>query len=279
MDDPIDTAWPAAFDGVVVSRALDGVARFPHAGEWLAAEPKSSELALLAFPVANRIELRFGSAAADARRELVVPPLGRVVLSFPGVARASRSSHNDAVGETEMRPFFWRDRARAAIVDGKATFPFVGVGAGTTVPRDVGGAFVAGRGAARRTAARRRDRQYAAGSRTTPPSWRGSSTTTGGPSRTSNSRSWCGDRDGRQRQRRNFVATADTEVACDSRWARRVGGRRTVRCMDSWNAKDSKIGWAATTVDLAAIRAVSTTSVTWRFPGSRAPARLHGRGL
>jgi hypothetical protein len=123
MDDPIDTAWPAAFDGVVVSRALDGVARFPHAGEWLAAEPKSSELALLAFPVANRIELRFGSAAADARRELVVPPLGRVVLSFPGVARGVAQLRNDAVGEHGMRPSgATSSPARAAIVDGKATF-------------------------------------------------------------------------------------------------------------------------------------------------------------
>jgi len=129
MDEPIDTAWPASFDGAVVSRASDGVAHFPHAGEWLAPEAESSELAVLAFPVANRVEVRFGSAAANVRRELVVPPLGRVVLSFPGVGRGVAQLRNDAVRERGGRPF-WRDfePARAAIVDGKATFPFVGVG-------------------------------------------------------------------------------------------------------------------------------------------------------
>lgn len=120
----IDDAWPAAFDGVVVSTAPDGRARFLHASSWVDAELESNEVAILAFPVPNREQIPLARKGAGRRHELVLPPTGKVVLTFPGVA------HGVAQLRNESRAF-WRyyEPARAAIVDGKATFPFVGVGA------------------------------------------------------------------------------------------------------------------------------------------------------
>ena len=77
----------------------------------------------------------------------------------------------------------------------------------------------------------------------------------------------------------NFVATADTEgrVRFTLGEEAPVGGRRTVQIMDSWNAKDSKIGWAATTVDLTPRFAPGLHDlgdVALHVPGSRKHLRV-----
>jgi hypothetical protein len=122
----IDDAWPAAFDGVSVTSAPDGRARFPHASKWLGPGDKFSEVAILGFPVPNRVQIALARQETGTRLELVLPLTGRVVLHFPGVARGVCQLRNESSA-------FWRDfePARAAIVDGTATFPWVGVGAKT----------------------------------------------------------------------------------------------------------------------------------------------------
>lgn len=121
--DTIDDAWPAAFEGVATSRASDGRVRLPHAGKWLTSAGASSEVAVLAFPATPRVEIRLAAKPDREHRVLVLPPTGSVVLRFPGVAHGVAQLRN----ATEK---FWRDfePARAAIVDGVATFPLVGVG-------------------------------------------------------------------------------------------------------------------------------------------------------
>ncbi|HET6165138.1 MAG TPA: hypothetical protein VFG37_15820 [Planctomycetota bacterium] len=125
----MDDAWPAGFEGVATSRAGDGRVLFRGDDAWF--EPGRSGIRVLtfAFPVTPRVELPLDRASIGSRRELVLPPIGRVVLSFPGVERGVAQLRNDAKDEHDSRPF-WRDYepARAAIVDGKATFPIVGVG-------------------------------------------------------------------------------------------------------------------------------------------------------
>jgi len=129
LPDSIDDAWPAGFDGVVTTRGTDGRARFPHASDWFTAENGTTRVVVLAFPVAERVELRFGADAKTKRHELVLPPLGRVVLKFPGVERGVAQLRRRTAGRFGSEPF-WRDYepARAAIVDGEADFRFVGVG-------------------------------------------------------------------------------------------------------------------------------------------------------
>lgn len=129
-DESFDDTWHGHFEGVVHSTEPTGFARFPHANGWLEPEGQTIVFIALAFPVAEREVLRLDPAALPERRELSMPPVGSVVLKFPGVTRGVarlRLCPNDPDRHSiRVRNF---EPARAAIVDGEARFPFVGVGA------------------------------------------------------------------------------------------------------------------------------------------------------
>ena len=123
---PTDIAWPAGFEGVVTTNT-EGVARFRRTNQWSEHGEPNGYVALLGFPIAARKELAIEPASANAKYELVLPPIGRVVLKFPGVACGVAQLRRRAWDDTYR---IWRDHepARAAIIDGRAEFPFVGVG-------------------------------------------------------------------------------------------------------------------------------------------------------
>ena len=81
----IDTAWPAGFAGVVATVAPEGLARFPHAEGWREPNESIAVVATLGFPVFERQDLVLTGTLAGVRRQLQLPPTGRVVLRFEGV--------------------------------------------------------------------------------------------------------------------------------------------------------------------------------------------------
>lgn len=107
-----------------------GVASFPHA-QWLRRPRPSMSLKLaLGVPLREPVELALDPAALPSEPPvLVLPPCGRVEIEL-APARSGTARLRAAQAESNHRRGMWNPSApwRTALVDGRASFPHVGLG-------------------------------------------------------------------------------------------------------------------------------------------------------
>jgi hypothetical protein len=107
-----------------------GVARFPHA-QWLRRPRPSMSLKLaLGVPLREPVEIALDPAALPSEPPvLVLPPCGRVEIELAPVRKGTARLRAAQTASAHTRGM-WNSSApwRAALVDGRASFPHVGLG-------------------------------------------------------------------------------------------------------------------------------------------------------
>jgi hypothetical protein len=121
-----------AATNAVVESGEDGTARFPHFQRHLPerVDPSMRLVVELGVPLAEPVEIELDPGASyDAPLRLALPPCGSVEIVAPGVARGSARLRKAPAADSRGGRM-WSNYAatRVAIVDGRARFPYVGVG-------------------------------------------------------------------------------------------------------------------------------------------------------
>ncbi|HVS11596.1 MAG TPA: hypothetical protein VMS76_17130 [Planctomycetota bacterium] len=105
----------------------NGIAHFPHAQTYLGSEREGERVARLAYPLAEDVAVSIQRASLDSPLRLVSPPTGTVSIGCPQ-ARGGTARIRRAPAAEQRIPWFSFEPWRVPVFEGRADFPYVGLG-------------------------------------------------------------------------------------------------------------------------------------------------------